>query len=133
MLPCPICGKHPKLSSLEPEHKSMKYFCGMHISCGDWKETDELAKREWNKRVRKNEDWLRKVNTPGTPEFIYAQGILTSRAYCEDCKYETDYMYFKDLVFKVSLEGGYIQCDKEGGYHSRCPECGSEKLILEFN
>lgn len=51
LLTCPICGKTPVLESLEPEYSSYKYFCSVHVSCGDWKDTEDKAKKDWNRRV----------------------------------------------------------------------------------
>lgn len=51
--------------------------------------------------------------------------------YCDDCDYKTDNMPMKDLVFKLSMEGGYIISDKNGGYYSKCPKCEGENLTLE--
>lgn len=65
LLPCPECGGQPKLNTLEPEYASMKYFCsngGTHISCGDWKETNQMAVSDWNRRVQEYKDTL-KVKT----------------------------------------------------------------------
>lgn len=133
LLPCPECGGQPKLSSLEPPHECMKYFCGVHVSCGDWKNTEELAAEDWNRRVKEHEDYLIAVETPGTKEWIYRQALLKAHAYCEDCDYETDDMPMKDLVFKLSMEGGYIISDKCEGYSSQCPQCGSKNLTLVSN
>lgn len=58
---------------------------------------------------------------------------LKARVYCEDCEYETDFMTMKDIIYKVSMEGGYIQSDKAGGYFSKCPKCGHEHLTIESN
>jgi hypothetical protein len=49
--PCPECGEKPKLQSLLPKYPDRKYFCGVHVSCGDWKHTLIGAKMDWNKRV----------------------------------------------------------------------------------
>lgn len=130
LLQCPICGNNPNLQSLEPEYQQMKYFCGVHISCGEWQSTKELAIIDWNRRVKEHEYFLIAVETPGTKEWIYRQGQLKAWAYCEDCDYETDSMPMKDLVFKVSMEGGYIASDKSGGYSSQCPKCESNNLTL---
>jgi predicted nucleic-acid-binding Zn-ribbon protein len=108
----------------------MKYFCSTHACCGDWKETEELAAEEWNRRAKDYTDFLNRLKTPGTPEFLEIQGNIKAHAYCEECEYETDRMTMKDLVFKLSMEGGYIISDKEGGYYSKCPKCGSENLSL---
>ena len=131
LLPCPECGKEPKLSSLEPEYQQFKYFCGVHVACGDWQKTKELATVDWNRRVQEYKDALQRLETPGTPEFLEEQGNLKAHAYCEDCDYETDTMAMKDLLFKLCMEGGYIVSDKNGGYFSQCPKCESEKLSLE--
>jgi hypothetical protein len=61
ILKCPECGKQPKLSSLEPEFNSMKYFCSVHASCGDWKNTEELAAKDWNRRVN---EWIEESKKP---------------------------------------------------------------------
>lgn len=64
LLPCPICGSQPEIKSSDPEYLSMKYFCsniGTHISCGDWKSTEELAVADWNKRVQK---YLSEIDKP---------------------------------------------------------------------
>lgn len=53
-----------------------------------------------------------------------------SFAYCEDCDYETGSMYDRDLIYKICMDGGYIQSDKDGGYYSKCPNCESDNLSL---
>jgi predicted Zn-ribbon and HTH transcriptional regulator len=73
---------------------------------------------------------MEEFKTPGTPEFLEKQGRILANAYCEDCDYETDIMPMKDLVFKLSMEGGYIISDGEGGYYSQCPKCKGENLTL---
>jgi hypothetical protein len=54
-----------------------------------------------------------------------------SHVYCEDCDYETESMEYKELIFKLSNEGGYIISDGAGGYINQCPKCKSENLILD--
>lgn len=130
LLPCPICERQPILSSLEPEYKKMKYFCGVHVACGDWQKTKKLAAEDWNRRVQEHKDAIERLNTPGTPEFLEKQGNLRAYVCCEDCGYTTDTIKMKDLIFKISMEGGYIISDKDGGYFSQCPKCESEKLAL---
>lgn len=51
-------------------------------------------------------------------------------AYCENCNYETDTMMENDIHLKLSREGGYIISDGEGGYFSKCPNCGEDYLVL---
>lgn len=51
-------------------------------------------------------------------------------AHCMNCDYETESMSEKNLIHKISMEGGYIQSDKDGGYYSRCPGCESGNLSL---
>ncbi|OPY63652.1 MAG: hypothetical protein A4E56_00375 [Pelotomaculum sp. PtaU1.Bin065] len=131
LLPCPKCGCQPKLSSLEPEYQSMKYFCGVHVACGDWKKSEELAAKDWNRRVQEYKDILQRTETPCTPEFLEKQGSLQVSVHCERCGYVIDSMACKDLIFKLSMEGGYIVSDKSGGYFSQCPNCGSDRLSLE--
>jgi hypothetical protein len=70
LLPCPVCGRQPNLSSLEPEHKSMKYFCSVHISCGDWKDTNELAIVDWNRRVKEYEGLVQSAHKNEMYEYI---------------------------------------------------------------
>ncbi|WP_315674464.1 hypothetical protein [Clostridium sp. 19966] len=48
-------------------------------------------------------------------------------ASCE-CGYITESMPIKDLLYKLSEDGGYIISDKEGGYYSQCPNCGESTL-----
>ena len=64
LLPCPVCGGQPKLSSLEPEYQSFKYFCGVHCACGDWKSTEEQAATDWNRRVKEYEEEAAKIRVP---------------------------------------------------------------------
>ena len=130
-LSCPECGGEPNLISLEPEYHSMKYLCGVHASCGDWKSTEEIARIDWNRRVKEYKDMKIAIETPFTPEWIYAQGVTLVRAYCERCDYETDVMPMKNLAFKLNMEGGYIISDKSGGYFSQCPKCESSELSYE--
>jgi len=86
---CPICGKQPKLSSLEPEHETMKYFCTTHISCGDWKENKELAIREWNRRVKEYEDeQIENIEIKENTKLIRKDGKeygLTEINFCPHC------------------------------------------------
>lgn len=131
ILACPECGKQPKLISNEPEYQSMKYFCGVHAACGDWKKTKELAAKDWNKRVQEYKDAQERINTPGTPEWLDIQGRVLAYVYCESCEYETESMSMKDLIFKISMDGGYIMSDKAGGYMSQCPKCESTRLTIE--
>jgi len=49
------------------------------------------------------------------------------------CGYKTYCMEIKDLLFKLSQEGGYIISDKEGGYYGQCPECGGIALELHLD
>ncbi|MGI6550869.1 MAG: hypothetical protein ACOX4Q_12715 [Syntrophomonadales bacterium] len=59
LLPCPECGKQPKLSSLDP----MKYFCrNVHCTCGDWKSSEELVAADWNRR--EHEEEAAKIRVP---------------------------------------------------------------------
>lgn len=51
-------------------------------------------------------------------------------AECEDCDYQTGNMSEKDLVYKICMDGGYVQSDKDGGYYSHCPKCESSNLSL---
>lgn len=64
LLACPECGGQPKLSSLEPAHQCMKYFCGVHVSCGDWKTTQEQAIKDWNRRVSEYKEESQKIRVP---------------------------------------------------------------------
>lgn len=130
LLQCPICGKTPKPQSLEPKYQQIKYFCGVHVSCGEWQSTEELAIIDWNRRVKEYNDCLIAVETPGTEQWLNKQAQLRSSVYCEDCDYETETMSMKDLVFKLSMEGGYVISDKDGGYFSKCPKCESNNLTL---
>lgn len=58
------------------------------------------------------------------------RSMLKQYADCEDCDYQTENMSERDLVFKVCMDGGYIQSDKDGGYYSQCPKCESSNLSL---
>lgn len=68
-----------------------------------------------------------------TMELLQMTGSLKMNkqyAQCMNCDYETESMGEKDLIFKISVEGGYIQSDKDGGYFSECPSCESSNLSL---
>lgn len=58
---------------------------------------------------------------------IFSKG----NAHCEECHYDTGWLGMNDLIFKLSLDGGYLISDKEGGYFSKCPKCESDNLSLE--
>lgn len=64
LLPCPECGNQPKLNSLEPDKQCMKYFCGVHASCGDWEKSEELAAEDWNRRVKEYQEESQKIRVP---------------------------------------------------------------------
>lgn len=49
-------------------------------------------------------------------------------AQCEECTYESESMQFKDVVFKVCMDGGFVKSDKANGYESECPNCESGNL-----
>ena len=100
LLPCPECGDQPKIKSLESEYSSIKYFCGnigTHISCGDWKKTDELAIAEWNRRVREYLDEQVKLMDKEKQEFQ-----LGDTAYMID----EDYRFFESTVKRIGLDKG---------------------------
>jgi len=135
LLPCPECGNQPNLSSLEPKYQSMKYFCGVHASCGDWKNTEQLAAEDWNNRVQEYkaaEQWNneRKFNNISNLEII-EQGRIKTSISCDNCDYETGYMEQRDAVFRINVHGGYFMFDGEGGSDSKCPTCGLNSLNAE--
>ena len=72
-----------------------------------------------------------RLETAGTPEWLNKQGNLQASVYCPCCDYVTEVMLYKDLIFKLAMEGGYVISDKSGGYLAQCPKCRSENLILE--
>lgn len=41
-------------------------------------------------------------------------------AYCEKCSYKTGRMEEKELIYVVSMDGGYIKRDKKSDYISEC-------------
>jgi len=134
LLPCPVCGNQPKLVSQEPEYQSMKYFCGVHASCGDWKSNKELAGEDWNKRVQDHKDaeeWNNKkeLNNISNLE-IAEQGRIKTTISCENCDYDTGFMEQRDAVFRVNMQGGYFVYNGEGGADSKCPACGSNVLVI---
>lgn len=133
LLPCPKCGKKPNLTSLEPEYRQLKYFCSTHIPCGDWRENEELATNEWNKRVNEYLLLQEAISTPGTPQFLQAQAMLMTHAYCQNCDFETGSMPQKDLFYELCMAGGYTISDKHGGYTTMCPNCESKRLKLVFD
>lgn len=63
-------------------------------------------------------------------EVLEDRNMLKQYAECEDCDYQTENMSERDLVFKVCMDGGYIQSDKDGGYYSQCPKCEGSNLSL---
>jgi len=135
LLPCPECGNKPNLVSCEPEHQSMKYFCGVHISCGDWKSSEELAGEDWNKRVQeyessKQRDNKKEFNNISNLEIIQ-QGRMKTSISCDNCDYETGLMEQRDAVFRINMHGGYFMFDGEGGPDSKCPGCGLNSLCTE--
>ena len=65
-----------------------------------------------------------------SPEYLEAQGKIPASVYCEGCDYVESSMPTKDLCYKISMLGGYIMSDQEGGYFSKCPKCGGTDLTL---
>jgi hypothetical protein len=51
--------------------------------------------------------------------------------YCEECDYKLKSMTLKDLIYQLSLDGGYIQFDGEGGFYTCCPKCNKDKLVIQ--
>ena len=49
------------------------------------------------------------------------------------CGYETNYMEFKDLLYRLFIEGGWVTSDKAGGYYSLCPKCERYNLQIYFD
>lgn len=135
LLPCPECGNQPNLVSQEPEYQSMKFFCGAHASCGDWKKTKELAAEDWNKRVEEYKtavQWnnAKELNNISNLEII-EQGRIKTSICCHECDYNTGFMEQRDAVFRVNMHGGYFMFDGEGGSDSKCPKCGGYGLHVE--
>lgn len=55
--PCPICKEQPVIlcTDVSDEKPEYKCFCsgnGVHIGCGDWKSTPQLAEEDWERRVQ---------------------------------------------------------------------------------
>ena len=55
---CPICNCKPNVAMIRDSEGNVnryKCFCsniGTHISCGDWKTSQELAEKDWEHRVK---------------------------------------------------------------------------------
>ncbi|MFA6931765.1 MAG: hypothetical protein WCT05_15685 [Lentisphaeria bacterium] len=49
--PCPICKKQPVLSQVEGYPMQYKFFCGTHVSVGDWFPNTLGAELDWNRRT----------------------------------------------------------------------------------
>jgi len=48
---CPVCGEQPILSTVEGYPMNYKYFCGTHVSVGDWFPNTEGAELDWDRRT----------------------------------------------------------------------------------
>lgn len=66
-----------------------------------------------------------------TDKELEEKGKLKLYAHCKNCDYKTDIMPFKDLVFKISMEGGYIQNSDDDLLLTECPCCHEDTLIIE--
>lgn len=53
LISCPECGKLPRLNHcvVDGLDGGYKYFCGVHVGCGDWKPSEEAAAADWNRRT----------------------------------------------------------------------------------
>lgn len=107
LLPCPECGGQPKLSSLDPEHQSMKYFCGVHCSCGDWKATDDLAAADWNRRVMEYKEEAAKIRVP-LRKALYV--LLYDQFESVDMELEMNDEYWVDYIVSALIEKNDIIC-----------------------
>lgn len=61
---CPICGKQPVLQQVEGYPMQYKFFCGTHVSVGDWYPNTLGAQRSWNRRTidKKQPDFYKPTN-----------------------------------------------------------------------
>lgn len=48
-----------------------------------------------------------------------------------ECKFELGVIAIIDAVFKISMDGGYVKYDCEGGIISECPECHCDTIVFE--
>lgn len=91
---CPICGKLPKLCRAYHDYK---YFCGTHVSCGDWKRSVAEAALDWNRRTtdRRQPDLYRPTHfdtlraATATPEKM-AKELLVIGSEIPFCKHLSD-------------------------------------------
>lgn len=81
-------------------------------------------------RIAKLEFQTPKIGFAEVFEILEDRAMLKQYAECEDCDYLTENMSERDLIFKVCMDGGYIQSDKDGGYYSLCPKCENSNLSL---
>ena len=102
---CPICGKYPKLHSLESPFENYKFICGLHVSCGDWKTTEAKA----------TEDWNRRCTGYGQPEFYHS----------------TMAEEFKRLVVAASV--GELEKQLTTGFSGFLTEIGAKPSFLTLN
>lgn len=126
--PCPVCGQSPDLLQVDQEKK---FLCSVHVSAGNWEETEEAAIASWNERVAECERFERAVQEVGSPEYVYAAAKQLHSCHCKGCEYRMDLTPLKELIYQISMTGGYVRSDRNGGYLTRCPDCGERTLQLK--
>ena len=48
---CPVCKKQPILKEVGEYPREYKFFCGTHVSVGDWFPNTLGAEKDWNRRT----------------------------------------------------------------------------------
>ena len=54
-----------------------------------------------------------------------------SHVYCQECGFDLGGIKAIDAVFKISMDGGYVKYDGEGGLITECPECHNDSIVFE--
>lgn len=57
----------------------------------------------------------------------------SSHVYCEntECNFDLGKIAAIDAVFKICMDGGYVQYDGEGGMYTECLECHCDSIVFE--
>lgn len=78
--------------------------------------------------VIKDEVEMEEINNEAECDKNYKSHVFCDKGNCE---FDLGSIAAIDAVFKISMDGGYVQYDGNGGLNTECPQCHCDSIRFE--